>query len=335
MSLRVVVIDPSADRAGRLTTALEGDGDIVVASKVADPSSGGDVVARLRPDVVTLDLRPPVEAALTTVEQVMGFTPTPILVLSDPSSFADSTAAVEALARGAVEVLPWPQTWDSVAAATLRSRVRVLRGVTVVRHTRGRRPETTDRTAGAAVVAMAASTGGPAALATVLSDLGGLDAPVLLVQHLHSQFIDAFVAWMTRSSALPVELARDGGSALPGVVYVAPADVHLKLGRRGRIVLDAEPASLHRPSADEMFASVAACAGPAAVGVVLTGIGDDGAAGMLELRRRGGTTIAQDAATAAVFGMPRAAQRIGAVDVLLPVDEIGRAIRRAVAKVPA
>jgi two-component system chemotaxis response regulator CheB len=177
-------------------------------------------------------------------------------------------------------------------------------------------------------VAIAASTGGPAALATVLSGLAGLAAPVLVVQHMHPDFVDGLVTWMERASALPVQLASHGAALRAGVVYIGPGDTHLKVDGNLRIVLDPEPATRHRPSADELFGSVAARCGPAGIGVVLTGMGDDGTAGLLALRARGGLTIAQDEASCAVFGMPRAARQAGAVATVVPVDGIAAAILR-------
>ena len=157
-------------------------------------------------------------------------------------------------------------------------------------------------------------------------------APVLVVQHLHPEFTDGLVDWMTRASVLPVKTAEHGEIAVPGQVYLAPGEVHLRLGAGGRLELAATPATVHRPSADQLFESVAEWAGRAGVGVLLTGMGEDGARGLLELHRQGGRTFAQDEASSAVFGMPRAAQRLGAVasaDVLR-LDQLAAAVCRAV-----
>ena len=174
--------------------------------------------------------------------------------------------------------------------------------------------------------------------------------PVLVVQHLHPQLVDGFVGWMQRVSALPVVVAADGDRPQPGVVYIAPSGAHLKLapapglpsvpagppraiptgGRR--LVLDPDPPGLHRPSADELFCSVAATAGGQAVGVLLTGMGDDGAAGLLAMRRQGAVTIAQDEPTSVVFGMPWAAERLGAAGEVHGLGQIHGAIRGAVAR---
>jgi two-component system, chemotaxis family, protein-glutamate methylesterase/glutaminase len=153
---------------------------------------------------------------------------------------------------------------------------------------------------------------------------------VLVVQHLHPDFIDGFVTWMARASALPVQPAAQGTVVQRGGVYIAPAGSHLRLGRDCRLVLSEEPRSLHRPSADVLFESVAAHAGRRSIGVLLTGMGDDGARGLLALRSAGGLTVAQDEATSAVYGMPRAAVALDAAERVLPLDEIADTVLKAV-----
>jgi len=265
----------------------------------------------------------------------MAFNPTPILVLSSSVTGADSGAAVEALVAGAVDALPNPRAWDAADDQRLRERVRIVRGVTVVRHVRGRlRRDRTDAPApeestATPVVGIASSTGGPAALAVVLTGLAGLRAAVLVVQHIHPDFVEGFARWMTRVSAVPVEMACNGTRIRPGTAYIAPGGKHLKVSANGTIELDREPTTLHRPSADVLFRSIAERPRGKKVGVVLTGLGDDGAAGLLELKKRGGITIAQDEETSAVFGMPAAAQRLGAVQKMLPLEQIADAILRS------
>jgi two-component system chemotaxis response regulator CheB len=247
-----------------------------------------------------------------------------------------------AKAAGAVEMFPKPAAWTPTQEAQLRRSVRLVRGVQVVRHGRGlvgRSPRAGGavRSSGGAVqlsgdaspprlVAIAASTGGPAALATVLAGLVGIEVPVLVIQHIHRDFVDGLIAWMDRVSAVPVRLAVGGERLQPATVYFGPGGVHLKVAPGLRIVLDSQPASHHRPSADELFFSVAEYAGADGIGVILTGMGNDGTEGLLALRRRGGLTIAQDEATSAVFGMPRAALMAGAASQVLPVDEIAAVV---------
>jgi two-component system chemotaxis response regulator CheB len=185
------------------------------------------------------------------------------------------------------------------------------------------------------VVGVAASAGGPAAVASLLSGLGGIRAAVLVVQHIPAEFLEEFIAWMARASALPVQVATHQAIVRAGQVFVAPANTHIKVIAGNRVILDPEPAGPHRPSADLLFASLASIVGRHAVGVLLSGMGDDGAAGLLAMRRAGATTIVQDAGTAAVDGMPRAARELGAAMLVLPLPRIAAAVRVATEAIAA
>jgi two-component system chemotaxis response regulator CheB len=332
--VRVVVVEDSRVQRAHLVRALEAEHDITVVDEVADAGGALPAVRKHRPDVVTMDLQIPGGGGLHAIEQIMGFAPTPILVVS--SSGDVSQAAVDALVAGALEAMPKPGRWGPTVEDALRRRVRALAGATVLRHPRGRRAaggKPHDAQGGPVampIVALAASTGGPPALAELLGHLGGLRAPVLVVQHLHHDFIDGFVSWMARASALPVQPAAHGTVLQRGGVYIAPAGSHLRLAPDSRLALGPEPRSLHRPSADVLFESVAAHAGRRAVGVLLTGMGDDGARGLLALKHAGALTIAQDEATCAVYGMPRAAVALDAARQVLPLGDIADTIAKAV-----
>jgi two-component system chemotaxis response regulator CheB len=183
---------------------------------------------------------------------------------------------------------------------------------------------------GTPVIALAASTGGPSALRTVVTHLAGLDATILVVQHIHHDFALSFASWLQDSTGLRVTLPAHGDPAMPGEVHLAPPDVHLRLGRDRRLELHPEPAGLlSRPSCDELLRSVAEHAGALGVGVVLTGMGDDGARGLLSMRERGAATFAQDGESSAVDGMPRAARELGGAQRTLPLDRIGPAVAEA------
>jgi two-component system chemotaxis response regulator CheB len=293
------------------------------------------MVQDLRPDVVTLDLQIPDGGGQQVIEQLMAFAPTPILVLSANIAGRESVEAVDALVAGAVDVLPKPKTWSAADEDAVRAQVRLVGGVTVVRHPRARlvaaspRRSAGRRFTAQPIVAIGASTGGPAALAEILGGLSGIGASVLVVQHLHPDFVGGLVSWMARVSPLPVALACHGERLRPGVAYIAPGDTHLRIGSDDDIVLDTAPETLHRPSVDVLFSSLAARADGSNVGVLLTGMGEDGARGLLALRRRGDVTIAQDEETSVVFGMPRAAQRLGAALHVVPLDQVARTIVRA------
>lgn len=326
----LIVQDPSPQRS-QLVRVLQRRGDIVVVGETARVEAAIEQMTSVRPDVVVIDLQLGDGSSQHAIEQIMARVPTPILVLSASIDGRQSTAAVKALVAGALDALP-TQAWTDAGEDELRGSIRQLSKVQVIRHPRGGRDGTPPRSAGGErpVVALAASTGGPSALAELLSGLDGLRAPVLVVQHLHPEFTTGLLDWMSRASALPVEMAEHGSVAQAGHVYLAPGGRHLRLGFGYELILDPTPASPHRPSADQLFHSVAERAGASGVGVLLTGMGEDGARGLLDIHLRGGRTFAQNEESCAVFGMPRAAQRIGAVSGLLPLDQLAGAVRRAV-----
>jgi two-component system chemotaxis response regulator CheB len=332
--VRVVVVEDSVVQRAHLVEALEADGDIDVVGEAATATEALDVVGRQRPDVVTIDLIIPGGGGQQLIERIMAAYPTPILVLSATITPGPSVIADEAVAGGALKTVPKPVHWTPGDEAALRRTVRSLRGVLVIRHPRGRlhTPAVVRPRTGRPMVAIAASTGGPAALSTVLAEIGDLHAPVLVVQHLHPDFVESFATWMRRISRLDVVTAEQHMTIQPGCVYVAPGGVHLRVGPNRRIALSNVPETIHRPSADELFLSVAEHVGADAIGVILTGIGDDGARGLLAIATAGGRTLGQDEASSAVYGMPRAAGAVGAVQQFLDPSGIARAISRLVAE---
>lgn len=321
-AVEAILLCPGDPVRRQLARSLEQEGELRLLAQ-ADPREAIEVVTRLRPNVVVL-LFDGSASALAAIQDVMSRQPTPILLLRARGVGVE--VAARGLECGAVDATAVPDQDDREAFKALRGRIRRVSAVPVIRHLRGRNRAPAGRTA---VVAIAASTGGPQAVARVLGGLSGLGAPVLVVQHLHPTFTGRFQEWMARESALPVEMAVDGATLLPGVVYLAPSGLHLRLASARRITLDPEPDSLHRPSADVLFSSVAEHAGAAGVGVLLTGMGADGAMGLLTILRNGGRTIVQDEATSAVYGMAKAAQSMGAAEQVLGLDRISEAILSA------
>jgi two-component system chemotaxis response regulator CheB len=312
----------SAQNARSLCRALEQDRDITVLARI-DQSQPQP----LPPDtqILVVDLASLGDAGLRLVQTVMGSTPIPVLALCPDD---DPDQGVRALARGAVAAVSRDAALEH-DGSLLRLRTLLVSGVGVVRRFADSRVPR--HTAGpASIVAIGASAGGPAALARLLGALGGIAAPVLVVQHLHQEFMGGFVAWLANQSALPVAEAQDAERVRSAQVYLAPAGRHLRLTSAGTVSLDELPVSLHRPSADELLGSVASAAGTSGVGVILTGMGRDGAAGLLAMRRAGARTFVQDEASCAVFGMPRAALDIGAVDRTTPLDQLAATILGAV-----
>lgn len=329
---RVVVVDASHRSRAGLVQALEANGDIAVAGQCDSGDAALDAVRRLRPDVVVLTGTAR-HSATTTVETIMAFVPTPILVLRPPAEDSPGAGRDE-VAAGAIGVLFWSPDGGSGADDRLRRKVRVLRGVTVVRHPRarlrpsGRKPLPGNGSGDSvpSIIGMAASTGGPHTLVQVIGGLTAIEAPVLIVQHIHPDFVDGFVDWVARTTGAQVTIATDGAVPEPGVFHIAPAGVHLTVSPSGRMALLPAPITLHMPSANELFFSMARSLGPAAVGVLLTGMGDDGAAGLLAIHQAGGTTIVQDGESSAIDGMPKAARDLGAAGLVAPLPDIARAV---------
>lgn len=311
MTVHVALVS-TGEAATRLRAALQRGGGITVTG--TDPSGPAD----LPTDVLVIDMESLGPPALDVIREVMHHRPVPVLALCGGGNGAP--AAGDALRCGAVDAISRRDGLDA-DGALLRKRVQLVSGVSVIRRNRST-PSTANRSVPGSVLAIAASTGGPAALSAVLSGLGGLTVPVLLVQHLNSAFMAGFVSWLGGSSALPVSQATNGEPTRAGRVYVAPADRHLRLLPDRTLALVEHPVTVHRPSADELFGSVATVAGPAGIGVLLTGMGRDGAAGLLAMRRAGAYTLVQDEASCAVFGMPAAALDVGAADLSGPPDKL-------------
>ena len=328
MTVRVVVCEDSGTYRRALVRALEHDGELAVVGAFETAEATLAALGDLRPDLVTMDLELPRMQGLQAVEQIMGERPLPVAVLSSHVG-PGSDAAAAALAAGAVDALA-KDDLDladpaGLPAAALRHRLRVLSRARVIRHPRARlrAPRGDGRIAGgeAAAIGVCASTGGPHALATLLGALpASFPVPLLVVQHITAGFTEGFVRWLRRSVAVPVRLARDG-APLEGGVSVAPEGAHLVLRQDRRLHLDRDaPALRHRPSGDALLTSLATVLGLLAVGVVLTGMGGDGAEGVAAIAAAGGLTVAQDEASSAIFGMPRAAAERGAALVLPLAD---------------
>jgi two-component system, chemotaxis family, protein-glutamate methylesterase/glutaminase len=322
-SVRVLICEDSKTYAAALRHTLEHNRDIEV---IGSAASGEEALAAAqagRPDVITMDIELPGMSGLQAVEQVMGNDPCPILIISSHLG-PRSDAAAAALAAGALDAISKEDLDlikpDSTSAAALRARIKQLSRIRVIRHPRARlqpRPVPGDTGGAASVIGICASTGGPQALAAILALLPSSFAiPVLVVQHIADGFHEGLARWLDQSVPLPVRLAAPGERAAPGV-WIAPGGAHLRLGR-GAIFLQDQttPAGRHRPSGDILLASLADTAGPGAVAVVLSGMGRDGAGGARAVLRAGGMVFAQEEASAAVYGMPKAAAEEAGAAVL-------------------
>jgi two-component system chemotaxis response regulator CheB len=336
---RVLVVDDSAVVRQTLLALLSETGGFQV-DIAANPFVALRHLSDHRPDVIVLDLEMPKMDGLTFLRKIMAENPIPVVVCSAHAG----RAALDALDAGAVDVITKPSFGvRGFLEEQVVSIADILRGAAKARLP-GRRPSATAGTAGEPaggerwpstarppIVALGASTGGTQALRTVLGSLRPEAPALLIVQHMPPGFTRAFAERLDQESALKIREAQDGDRVEPGHALVAPGDMHLRLREdlRGYFAeVTAGPlVSRHRPSVDVLFRSVAELAGPHAVGVLLTGMGDDGAEGLLAMRRAGAETLVQDEATSVVFGMPKEAIRRGATEHVLPLPAISEAIR--------
>jgi two-component system chemotaxis response regulator CheB len=340
--IRVLVVDDSLTVRKRIVEVLSADPEIEVVAEADDGKRAIELCQQLRPDVVTLDMMLPVMSGLAATEFIMAYCPTPILVVSASTNRGELFHTYAALAAGALDVLDKP-TGDEIDGAWERKliwTVKLISRVKVITHLRGRLEssgaqlpaplaiaDAPAREGRLRAIAIGASTGGPAALVELLRGLPrAFPLPILIVIHIGKMFAPALADWLDGHSAIRVSYARDGEALPPrgvGQVFMAPPDQHLVV-RNGRLRLtaDAERYSC-RPSVDVLFSSVARELGGDCGACLLTGMGRDGAEGLLEVRRSGGRTIAQDEATSVVFGMPREAILLGAAEQILPLNQIG------------
>jgi two-component system chemotaxis response regulator CheB len=327
--IRVLVADDSELFRELLARVIGSDPGFEVVAVAADGNEAARHARDLKPDVITMDLNMPDADGFSGIARIMADTPTPILVLT---ANREETVGFRALSLGALDLLEKPQATTDLDdyGRLLRSRLRLLAGVKVIRHVRGLRERVAapPRRAGRAeVVVIGASLGGPRALSALLRGLPpGFRAPVAIVQHIADGFTEGLASWLATETRLDVHEARDGEALAPGVVFLAPTGRHLVLGEGVVRLSDAPPVDTFKPSVTPLLVSAARTYGARVCGVILTGMGRDGAEGLKAIHDAGGPTLAQDEATSAVFGMPRAAIELGAVDRVLPLDEIPRAL---------
>jgi len=332
--VKVLVADDSAVFRELLCRLLQEDPEFEVVATAADGDAAAAAVKAFLPDVVTIDLHMPDADGYSGIARIMAETPRPILVLAGSPS---ESASFKALSLGALDVMGKPGPREDLAAygAQLRGRLRLLSGVKVIRHLRGLKaaPRAAARPGlgKKELVVIGASLGGPRALLQILRNLpADLPVPVAVVQHIADGFTDGLAGWLDQEAPLEVRTAADRDVLRPGRVLVAPSGRHLVMADGYVRLSDDPPVDTFRPSVNMLFTSAAGVYGPRCCGVLLTGMGRDGADGLLALKRAGGFTLAQDEASSAVFGMARAAIEAGAVDRVLPLDEIARAVVEAV-----
>jgi two-component system chemotaxis response regulator CheB len=343
MKTRVLIVEDSLTVRKRLAEIVLADPDLELVGEAEDGKRGIEMCLERRPDVITMDMMLPVMSGLAATEYIMAHCPTPIVVVSSSVNRGELFKTYEALAAGAVDVLEKPtgEEPDGAWEARFTSTVKLVARIRVITHPRARLASLARQPAavrsepvalaprpGCKVIAMGASTGGPGAIVEILRGLpSAFQLPILLVLHINEPFGAAFADWLDAQTPRRVAYPKDGDliASATGRVIMAPAGHHLVVrGGRARLTLDPERHSC-RPSVDTLFESVAADFGPSAAACLLTGMGRDGAAGLLAIRKAGGATIAQDEATSVIYGMPREAVLLGAVENSLPLGEIAGA----------
>ncbi len=337
MSIRVLVVDDSAIVRQIFSRELEKDPEIEVVGVAPDPYVARDLIVELEPDVLTLDIEMPRMDGITFLRKLMRYHPVPVVIVSSLTP-KGSELALEALDAGAVDVLCKPGSSYTVgdAAVALIEKVKAAARVDLSRVSRLRaaaqepsRRESLTRTTHK-IVAIGASTGGTQALQSVLTAMPANAPGTLIVQHMPELFTRSFAERLNSMCAMGVKEAEDGDTVLPGHAYIAPGNYHMVLRRSGAVyeieVKQGPLVSQHRPSVDVLFRSVARYAGKNAVGVIMTGMGRDGAQGLKEMKDNGAITIGQDEASSVVYGMPKEAALLGAVDHVASLKDIPRKI---------
>ena len=342
--VRVLIVDDSAVVRRVLKTLLETDPDIRVIGMAADGGEAVELTAQLRPDVVTMDLVMPGMDGLEATARIMAHYPTPVLFFSSYFDREGMHSRFDALAAGALDVVEKPtlmpdEQWTAQAGALAR-KVKTLAKVPVVAHIRGahvqarQRPDPSrpGRMGGASVdvVGIGVSSGGPRVLEELLSSLPpALTLSVIIVQHMAEGFLAGLIDWLQQRCPVPMKVAEEGDLIVPRRVLFAPDGKHLIVRQGGRVHLsDADPVMGHRPSVDVALTSLAKVYGARAAGMLLTGMGSDGAHGLLAIRQAGGVTMVQNEESCVVFGMPRAAIEIGAAQRVLPTAGLIDSLKR-------
>jgi len=337
--IRVLIVDDSPSVRGFLRHIL-GNAGLEVAGEAENGLRAVELAAELRPDVITMDMNMPILDGIAATQAIMETTPTPIIIVSghwEPEKVAET---FEALGAGALAILERPRFDDAGFERQKEHLVSTIRLMAEIKVVRRRARPVPDQPSHAAwqprkllrreLVAVGASTGGPQALRAILADLpGDFPAPLAVVQHISRGFLPGLVQWLGSHSRLRLVIAEHGQTMKPGTVYFAPDDRHMLVTRDRLVRLsDEPPVGTLRPAIGHLFRSVAETYGSRAVGVLLTGMGREGARELKLMRDRGAVTIAQDKSTSIVYGMPGEAVKLGAATYVLPLESIAAKLLR-------
>ena len=342
--IRVMIVDDSALIRGVMTEILNEDPQIEVVGSAPDPYVARDKLKTLKPDVLTLDVEMPKMDGLTFLQKLMAARPMPVVMVSSLTEQGAATT-MQALETGAVDFVTKPSVdirhGLAELAEQITTKVKIAAQSTVKKRSQADSTESAERIKALAaqsamikttdtLIAIGSSTGGTEALRELLEVLPPNTPPILMTQHMPEHFTKTFADRLNELCQIHVKEAQEGDSVIPGQALLAPGSYHMELRRSGAkyyVSLNQEPpVNRHRPAVDPMFQSVARYAGANSVGVILTGMGNDGAAGMLDMKKAGSFNFAQDEKSCVVFGMPKEAIKAGGVDKVLPLSDIPSAI---------
>lgn len=342
--LNVLIVDDSPTARALLSQIVNSAPDMRAVGLATNGLEAVEMTRNLHPDIILMDVIMPHMNGLEATREIMHTAPTPIVLVSASLETHETGVAFQAMRLGALALHRkpnGPMHTDYIFETTaLLNKLRLMAAVQVIRHRKSDAvslpvsPPLSEKWRGpsypAKIIAMVASTGGPAALVTVIQQLPPHFAiPIVIVQHISSDFVHSLRSWLARMTPLPVALAEPGTRPVPGFIYLAPGGKHLRLTGNHHFELDENPSTeYHIPSGNILLESVGSSYGQDAIGIVLTGIGDDGARGLRTMYDAGAFTIAQDEATSAVYGMPKAAHDLGAVHQVLPLGEIAPVLIR-------
>ena len=336
--VRVLVADDSALARELIASILSMDDRIRVVGEAANGKEAVEKVLELKPDIVTMDVEMPVMGGIEAIELIMAENPVPILVVTSRS---DAHTAYTAVSKGALDLIQKPEVGPDCASEFVH-KIKLLSEIKVISHimsggTRSERPK--EKTAaprifasdGDRIVAIASSTGGPQALSVILSGLPEeFPWPIVVAQHIPEGFINGLLDFLRKSVKLPMKVGQRSERLRPGTVYLSPPEAHMEVDGSKKIALvERRKADIYRPSCDILFASVAREYRDRGIGIILTGMGDDGAAGMKKIKEAGGLTIAQNEETSVVFGMNKAAIDGGGAGKVLALERIAAEVMRA------
>jgi two-component system chemotaxis response regulator CheB len=338
--IKVLLVDDSALTRAVLRDIFRTTGDFAIVGEAANGLEAISLTETQKPDLTIMDIMMPVMDGLTAIDEIMVRFPTPILVLSATMDDKEVNYAFTAIKKGALDVMEKPhfsgEEYGDSFAARLIEKARILARVKVIRRWPSRAAQvgkvelkTAYRQGERDILAIGASTGGPKAVMGIMKALpADLKVTVFIVQHIASGFARGFAHWLSLESGLKVRLAQDGQQFGKGEAFVAPNDCHMVLDKGCIRLVEGEPVNCCRPSIDVFFNSLADNAGSRVVGVLLTGMGKDGALGLRRIKDKGGVTMVQDEKSCAVFGMPKAAIALDAVDEIVPLANFPEALSR-------